>query len=194
MDSSYPAKVWAWWQSAQIPYDKLSTLTNIAFEIMQNQGRYEYVGNQCGCIPFQVVGLIHYREAAFNFKTHLANGDPLFDHFGNPIVTTHVPKGIGPFQTWEAGAIAALKLIGFDRLKDWDLVSTLIHLETWNGVGYQKHNVLSPYIWSFTNLYQAGKYESDGDFNPTLIDAEAGCAAILSVLKNHNEGLIEKAP
>ena len=52
-----------------------------------------------------MIAAIHEREASQSWNKQLAQGDPLNQ------VSTNVPRGMGPFNTWEEGAIAALQLI-----------------------------------------------------------------------------------
>jgi len=42
--------------------------------------------------------------------------------------------------------------------------------------------VLTPYLWSCTNLYSKGKYASDGNFDPNLVSAQVGAMAVLKIL------------
>ncbi len=126
--------------------------------------------------------------SSFDFTTHLANGQPL-SH-----VTTQVPKGLGPFKTWEDGAIAALILEGWGHGKLWDTANALNNIECFNGGGYRlqasptilgdNRPIPSPYLWSGTNHYTVGKYASDGNYNPHLVDGQMGCAAIMICLKS----------
>ena len=73
------------------------------------------------------------------------NGDPL------PGPTTHVPKGRGPFISWEAAAIDALKYDGLDKIKLDSIEACLIMAEKFNGLGYRNKGEYSPYVWAGTN-------------------------------------------
>lgn len=135
-------------------------------------------------VPWYVIGAIHYRESSFNFKRHLSNGDPLTAR------TTHVPAGrplIGmPPFTWEESAVDALKLRNLQFVKTWEVPMILRQCERYNGGGYMKRNVNSPYVWAATNHYgvapNIGKYVADGKFDATVKDKQLGCAAILKEL------------
>jgi lysozyme family protein len=175
---------WSEWQRASVKPSRLVYATSAANFILNHQSRYQAVGDQFGC-PFWVIGCIHYRESSFDFNTHLANGDPLFDRHGHPIKTVDVPAGLGPFNTWEEGAVGALKHEGWHIGRyHWDVVNALENLELFNGAGYIYHRVVSPYLFSFTNIYVRGKFGSDGHYNPNLVDQQGGCVAVMKVLQS----------
>lgn len=133
-------------------------------------------------VPWFVIGVIHNMEGSLNFKTHLHNGDPLAAR------TVQVPKGrpmagTPPFR-WEDSAVDALQFDKMTSLKNWTLPTTLFKLEGFNGFGYRKGHpeVLTPYLWSFSNHYTKGKFVKDGVFDPNATSAQCGEAAILQVL------------
>lgn len=131
-------------------------------------------------VPAYVIGAIHCRESSFNFKRHLHNGDPLTAR------TIHVPVGrpvLGnPPFTWEASAADALKLRNLHLVKNWDIPMMLKQCEQYNGGGYMKRAINTPYLWAATNHYETGKYVADGKFDATVKDKQLGCAAILKEL------------
>lgn len=87
-------------------------------------------------------------------------------------------------MSWEAAAIDALvKCSPFlARHNDWSIAAALTALETYNGIGYAARGVPSPYLWSGTNQYRAGKYVRDGVYDPGKVDAQLGCAALMIAL------------
>jgi lysozyme family protein len=146
--------------------------------IAANQSRYIAVGAPLA-IPWYVVGVIHCMEGGLNFGTHLHNGDPLEAR------TVHVPVGRPPVgqppYKWEESAIDALT---FDRLiewHDWSIPGILYRLEEYNGFGYrtQHPEVLTPYLWSFSNHYQSGKYIADGRFSSSAVSDQCGAGILL---------------
>lgn len=151
----------------------------IAFYVSRlrnNRSRYEAAGQGLG-IPWQFIGIIHGLEGSFNFNTHLHNGDPLTAR------TVHVPagrpqQGSPPFK-WEDSARDALILKGFANQTDWSVPQMLFRWETYNGFGYRPLGIPSPYLWSFSNLYDIGKFSSDGHFDPGLRSAQCGAAVML---------------
>jgi len=154
----------------------------IVNELLAYLPRYQYVA-RITKIPAVIIGIIHHLEADFNFKTCLHNGDPL------PGPTTHVPKGRGPFHSWEDAAIDALKYGGMLSPVALTADLWLYKLEEYNGLGYRKHNINSPYIWSGTQYYTKGKYASDGKFDESLVSQQIGAAAILKEIQNR--GLLD---
>ena len=149
-------------------------------KITANRSRYEEV-EQSTKVPWFVVATIHSLEGSLNFKTHLHNGDPLTAR------TVHVPKGrpLGkPPFTWEESAIDALQFDGLTTVTKWTLPMILFKLEGFNGFGYRTRHpeVLTPYLWSFTNHYQKGKFVADGKFDPNAVSKQCGAAAILKAL------------
>ena len=57
----------------------------------------------------------------------------------------------------------------------------LYQLEAYNGFGYRTRHpeVLTPYLWSFSNHYTSGKYVADGTWSPTAKSKQCGAAVIL---------------
>lgn len=150
-----------------------------ALNIRQHADRYKAVQEKTG-VPWQVIGALHHREASGNFSQHLHNGDPLTAR------TVHVPKGrpeIGePPFSWEYSAVDALLFDKMDKI-DWkDLNAALNRIEGYNGYGYRKKGIMSPYVWAGTNWYSSGKYVADGEYDPKAVDKQPGVAGILKVL------------
>ncbi len=153
-------------------------------KIVDARPRYESVGTPLG-VPWFFIAVVHCLEASLRFDTHLHNGDPLTAR------TVHVPAnrprdGSPPFE-WEFSAKDALVGQGLDRWQDWSLAGLLYRLEAYNGFGYRKHHpeVLTPYLWSFSQHYRAGKYVQDGVWSPTAVSQQCGAAVLL-------RGLLEK--
>ncbi len=141
-------------------------------------------------IPWYLVAAFDMREEDFDHNGYLGNGDKLWR------VTTHIPRGRGPFENWFDGAIDALKLDhvspAFGEGNHWDIVTVLIAAEKFNGLGYFHHNLPSPYVWSGTSVQHAGKYTSDGHWDPNAWDHQPGVAGLLLALKlNHGIDLNE---
>ncbi|GAA0543251.1 hypothetical protein [Chitinophaga japonensis] len=137
-------------------------------------------GSKGAQIPWYFIACIHFTETGGSFNRHLHNGDPLLGF------TKMVPKGrpqVGhkpPFE-FEESAIDALKFLRIDRETYWNLPRMLRWLEKYNGIGYYAyHNkMLTPYLWSYSNHYNKGKYRSDGKFDANLVSKQPGCAVIL---------------
>jgi lysozyme family protein len=154
---------------------KRQAAIHVADRILQCIPQYEAITKATG-VPGWVIGIIHYREANLNFRTYLGNGQPLSKK------TTIVPKGRGPFSTFTEGAIDALKMEDFDKIRDWSAARFLYESERFNGFGYYARGVNSPYVWGGTNHQQKGKFVRDGVFDPNVMDTQLGSAAILKAL------------
>jgi uncharacterized protein (TIGR02594 family) len=138
--------------------------------------RYKEIELETG-VPYWVVAILHRMESDSNFKTHLHNGDSLNDY------TVQVPqgrpkKGTPPFSFTES-AIDALKYDKIDQTEVWSIDNILELFEKWNGFGYKKKGVPSPFLWSYTNKYIKGKYTGDGFYDPDAVSKQIGCAAYM---------------
>lgn len=136
-------------------------------------------------VPWWFVAVVHERESSQNFNTYLGNGQALDKK------TTIVPKGRGPFKTWEDGAVDALTNCApfASRNKDWSIGGALAMLEQYNGTGYATKGIPSPYIWAGTDQYSKGKYVADGKYDPDAVDTQLGCAGLLKFM-----GVFKTAP
>src|SRR5512139_468886 len=143
-----------------------------AEKLLANKARYQEVTKRTG-VPWFVIAAIHNRESSLRFDCNLANGQPL------NIVTTLVPKGRGPYKTWEDSAVDALPRIS---VEGWTLAGTLTFIERYNGVGYANRSLPSPYLWAGTSIYKSGKFVKDGVFDPRYVDQQLGCAGLIMAL------------
>ena len=146
--------------------------------IIADRARYENVQEKTG-VPWFFIGPVHHRESNRSFAGVLHNGERII---GTGRKTSLVPAGRGPFSSWDEAAVDALKHMGLDKISEWTLPRILYEFEKYNGFGYIKFKVNSPYVWAGTNLQQAGKYVSDGKFSSAHWDTQLGCAAILKKL------------
>jgi lysozyme family protein len=60
----------------------------------------------------------------------------------------------------------------------------LYRLEAYNGLGYRSYGVASPYLWSFSNHYDRGKFVSDGKWSSTARSQQCGAAVMLKLLND----------
>ncbi len=133
-------------------------------------------------IPSTVIFSIHQMESSGDFSKHLHNGDSLAER------TIHIPQGRprtgSPPFTWAESAIDAL----LDRHPPqghlWDIPAKLYFLEKYNGFGYRKHGINSPYLWAGSNHYKFGKFTADGNFDISAISKQIGAALIIKTLQN----------
>jgi lysozyme family protein len=151
-----------------------------AGRILANRARYAAVAAHFTALPWWAVGILHSMECGLDFHAHLHNGDPLTAR------TVQVPRGRpltgSPPFTWEESARDALVCDGLDKAADWSPGGALVTFENYNGTGYRRKGVPSPYLWSFTDQYRCGKYTADGHYDAQAVSRQCGCAALLQVL------------
>lgn len=155
--------------------------------ILLNDSRslYEKV-SEFVSVPWPLIAAIHFRESSQNFHCHLHNGDPLRAR------TVHVPSGRPEFGeppfTWIESATDALSELNWYP-PEWDIAGSLEFLERYNGLGYQKRGLYSPYLWNYTDKYISGLYVADGKFDPFKIEHRPGCVALLKMLEQKGVSL-----
>lgn len=164
------------WDSCRIDNERQNEVSRVCIKITNNASRYKAVELATN-VPWMLIAALHYRETSLDFSRCLHNGDPL------PGPTVRVPKGRGPFGSWEESAADALRLVGMNRVRYLDEVSMLVMAEKFNGLGYRRTGELSPYIWAGTNHHdETGKYVADGKFDPAAKEKQLGVAAIIKSL------------
>lgn len=167
------------WQECHVSTDKGPTFKKVTDRLTapDAKARYKAVEKLTG-VPWWFIAVVHEREASQNWNTQLGQGDPLNKK------SIHVPKGRGPFKTWEDGAVDALtKCAPFaSKNTDWSPGGALAMLEKYNGLGYANKGRPSPYIWAGTDQYISGKYIADGVYDPNKVDTQLGCAGLLKFM------------
>jgi len=189
--NDYDKKILNLWNTMQIKPEHLPEVESAANSIIRHSDKYVIVATKTG-VPWWLIGCIHQLESGGDFTTHLHNGDPLTAR------TVHVPAGRPPTGNppfdWIDSAVDALQFDGLTDVKDWDLVKALREAESYNGLGYMKRGVNSPYVWSYTNQYTSGLFTSDGNYNPGRISEQCGIAPIMLELKKNGANLLEVQP
>jgi lysozyme family protein len=153
--------------------------------LKQHRQTYATLGEELG-IPWYFIGIVHGMEGGFDFSKHLHNGDPLSART-RQVPAGRPPTGNPPF-TWIESARDALKLKKLDQIgaSNWTVARVLYTLEGYNGFGYRKIGIPSPYLWSFSNLYVKGKFVADGKFDPEAVSKQCGAAVVLRELQESN--------
>jgi lysozyme family protein len=149
------------------------------------KARYQTIAARTG-VPWFVIAVIHEREASQRWDRGLAQGDPWAS------VSTHAPKGRGPFASFEAAAVDALTNCApyAARWTDWSPGGAMTLLEQYNGLGYANRGLPSPYVWSGTDQYTKGKYIADGVFNANVVDAQLGCAGLIMTMQTIDPSIV----
>lgn len=181
------------WQNAKLT--RGPEFERPAVKAFANKSRYVNIAQRAGMgdLGWLFIACSHYRESNQDFTKNLGQGDPLDK------VTTHVPKGRGPFlgpAAFEDGAVDALVNCPpyAARLTDWSVAGMLTNLERYNGLGYANKGLPSPYIWSGTDQYAKGKYVADGMFDPNAVDKQLGCAGLILAIQKLDPTVVFGAP
>lgn len=172
--------------TCKVRLDRIAQVDSIISKIVANRARYEAIGDPLNFIPWYFIGAIHNLETGLRFDRHFHNGDPLTAR------TIHVPAGrpihgTPPF-TFEESVRDALMEKGFHQKPNWPLAKMLFRMERYNGFGYRKKHINSPYLWSFSNQYESGKFVADGVFSLSAISQQCGGAALFKRMEDR--GLI----
>lgn len=164
------------WATAKITRDEPG-IQKTARKLLSLKDRYTSVEAKTG-VPWWFIAVCFEREAASDFHCVLHNGERIV---GTDRVTRLVPKGRGPFTTWDKAAIDALSAAPHElnTNHDWSIGRSLYEIEKFNGFGYRMKGKPSPYVWSHTNVYLSGKYVADGVYDPNAYDSQYGAAAVL---------------
>lgn len=172
------------WSRAHIMPEKKSAVVSAVDKLLSHADEYEHAHKAIGC-PMWFVGVINHLESGGRMDAVLHNGERII---GTGRKTSLVPRGKGPFNSWHEAAIDALS--GYKGIQDWSLPSCLRRLEAYNGLGYVRKGVVSPYLWSFTNVYSKGKYIADGVYDPNAVSGQVGCAAMMKELELRGKLLV----
>lgn len=150
----------------------------------RNHPRYHEVAGQVN-VPAPLIAAIHWRESGGDFGTYLHNGNPLGQ------LMTDIPRLRAIFNHWETAAVDALDTNGKDATardalgitastQDLDVLCEFA--ERYNGLGYRRRGVPSPYVLSGTTGYTAGKFTSDGVYDPARVDRQLGVLPMLRAI------------
>lgn len=154
--------------------------------ILRGKANYERVSDKLGGkIPWYFIGITHYMECSCNFNRHIHNGDPLVRRTvrvpaGRPIADPW--NGRGNPYTFLESAIDALRMKGFHVQESWNINLTLYRLEKYNGFGYVRRGIYTPYLWAGTTHYSKGKFVRDGVFDPNAVSEQVGAAVLIRLL------------
>lgn len=154
--------------------------------ILRGKANYERVSDKLGGkIPWYFIGITHYMECSCNFNRHIHNGDPLVRRTvrvpaGRPIADPW--NGRGNPYTFLESAIDAMRLKGFHVQESWNINLTLYRLEKYNGFGYVRRGIYTPYLWAGTTHYSKGKFVRDGVFDPNAVSEQIGAAVLIRLL------------
>ena len=175
------------WNRASLQLKDTDKAKKAAEGIIRDKDRYKVVEAATG-VPWFWIGPAHNRESNRDFGGVLHNGQRII---GTNKKTTLVPKGRGPFKSWDEAAIDALELKNLHKIDDWTLERCLYEWERYNGFGYFG-KINSPYVWASTTVEQTGKYTRDHFFDPNHDDVQLGTASILKALVEMDDEVAER--
>ena len=164
-------------------YNRIIISPGIAQEVniiatgIRKELRYLEVEEKTG-VNASLVGAIHQLESSRNFLTHLHNGDSLLRKTRRSPVGR--PPGKAPF-TWLNSAIDAVK---YDSLTTSDSKAEQCEASiSYNGLGYERRGIVSPYGFSGSQFYTRGKYTADGVYNSRVVSKQIGVCVILKEIE-----------
>lgn len=173
------------WTTAEVKPEKQESASHEADRIKAHRAEYDAISAETKGVPWFMVGALHDRESSLDFKTHLHCGDSLYarthnEPRGRP--KAEPASGHLPY-TFQESAIDALTMQphALDKIPTWSVERLLYECEKYNGWGYLKRGN-SPYLWSWTNHYDHGKYVGDHNFDPNAVDKQPGVVAIFKAL------------
>jgi lysozyme family protein/peptidoglycan hydrolase-like protein with peptidoglycan-binding domain len=168
------------WQRMQIRPERQNAVNAIANKLLALKPRYAQVAGRIG-MSWAIIALLHNREADCNFACVLHNGEKIV---GTGRLTTLVPRGRGPFASWEDSAFDALTMPphSMQRISSWTIERACYEMEKFNGFGYRSRHINTPYLWSYSTNYQSGKFIADGVFSSNVSDQQCGTMPILKRL------------
>ncbi|MGX9389645.1 hypothetical protein ACWX0O_01850 [Nitrobacteraceae bacterium UC4449_H16] len=165
------------WDRITIKATDAVSADKFAKKIIAGKSKYLAVSRSTG-VPWYFIGALHMRESSCNFNCVLHNGEKII---GTTRKTKLVPKGRGPFKTWQAAAIDALTLKNLKGIS-WCPARMAFEGERYNGLGYIAKGVNSPYLWAGSNHEQGGKYVADHKFDRSADDTQIGVMTVLKAL------------
>jgi lysozyme family protein len=181
------------WRTMAVRLEKVSLADRSARKILANRERYRAVEQKTN-VPWFMIGAIHALECGLSFAGHLHNGDPLTAR------TRQVPQGRPAFGeppfTWEQSALDSLTMPphSLHRVAEWTIERIAYELERYNGFGYRRFHpgVKSPYLWSYSSHYAAGKYVADGQWSPTAVSTQCGAVVLIKRLAALDASVAER--
>jgi lysozyme family protein len=155
--------------------EHLPELTRICVDgLLPHKSTYQQVSSAVWGDPqyWWYVAINDQMEGGGGACTYLGNGQSLSR------VTTEVPAGRGPFSSFLAGAIDALKGVSAPT----SIERAAFDWEGFNGWGYLSKPIQDPYLASDSNEYTKGKYIADHVYSASAVSGQPGALTILKVL------------
>ena len=159
-------------KTAQIIPSWQERLAEVRDHLLSLKPRYEGFG-----VPWELLAVLHMRECSNDFNRQILNGEPWKQ------MTTLIPKGLGPFESWRDAMWYAIVHHKINLLEENDLPEIMQFLEGWNGFGYFNKGKQSPYVWTGSNHgIGTGRYMADNTYDETAVDAQPGAGVMFLIL------------
>lgn len=167
------------WGHMEIRPAQRAQVNAVARRLIGSKPRYQQV-SAITHVPWVVIAVLHMLEDGGDFSGVFHNGEHII---GTGRRTVRPPQNRGPFSTWEESAIDAVTMPphNLHEVDRWTIERTCYELERYGGFRYRDHHpeVKSPYLWSFSNNYESGKYADDGWFDPNAVEPQFGAMPII---------------
>lgn len=153
-------------------------------KIIDREPRYKAVEAKTG-VNAGLIGALHTMESDRNFSKSFFNGDDGLRTRTYRSQPYGQPKHITPPYTWQQVAIAALaydEITAVDPPDDYGQMCA--DAIKFNGYGYERHGIASPYGFAGTNLYKKGKFVADSRFSPNVVSNQIGACVILKAYED----------
>jgi lysozyme family protein len=161
------------WRAMVVRPERLAAADEVARRMASREARYRAITDPLG-VPWYWLAAVHELEHSGRFTTSMVVTDPIDVRPGQPI-----PDATITDAQWDDTARALLRARALPLWRGWDVPGLMYQWERYNGMGYRPLNVPSPYLWSFSNQYTAGKFIRAGVFSPTTVSAQPGTAVLL---------------
>jgi lysozyme family protein len=161
-------------------------LTKICQTLLAHKATYQQVSQTVWGSPdyWWYVAITDQMEGGGGAKTYLGNGQSL------AYKTTEVPAGRGPFASFHAGAVDALKGVSAPT----SIAHAAYLWEGYNGWGYLSKPINDPYLAAQSNEYTSGKYIADHVYDANAVSQQPGALTLLKVLVGLDPTLFAQAP
>ena len=132
-------------------------------------------------VDWRITAILHYMESGCDVRRQILNGEYITRK------TKKVPKGYGPWEGFAESCVDAYKRHPFH--KGMTVAEVLYRMERFNGLGYIRKGIHSPYLWSYSNHYTSGKYIEKkilfkwvSLYKKNLVSRQIGAAILLKEL------------
>ena len=118
------------------------------------------------------------RESSSDYACSPAQGDRWDE------ISRNVPRGLGPYRCWGDACVAAYGIDHLDAVgkSGWTWTRACYEGELFNGFGPRAHGRRTGYLWSWSNIYDGGKYVADNDWHPGEWDQQCGIVPMMAEL------------